>query len=518
MNFESIETVKKMLQLNQTDEELVNKFIAAIQDKDASEPEVEAAKEALISVLGKAFLANGLINRYVVQSELVEMKDKLSSKNDDNAINDIMSDMEYYLRECIQEDIKRAVLPALEDLQKKVGINAQDQSIKSSLQDIMEALKLKAAQNAVFRHKMDKSVSKKLGENAKKRLDSFENSVFKMIERIESIDETDINVIDDLEKDLLKLIERLAGLNRIIEAKRENEPIVYAKNNTQTTNSSTRAMQKYGELGFNIQRYTPGPIDNPTTEEKFNLPKSIKYVIAGVGLVAVIVSTVFITKSVVAKDNTPSSDPTISNNPNNNFDQIVEDVVDNWTKVGIDTTKDDVEQILKSFMNEESTYTIGQSDMVVLDSLNIVLASALNGEETTSLDLSSLVAEETVGKEAVDKMQGYLDGCIEDPENRISYITEALKVQARIFGEGETVDGISFAEDSTTDPRVKIVWARLTMGVNMFIGTIEQEINIEVNGNVYSAEDLLDNTELTDYIKDAKTEITGESEKRQALN
>ena len=202
-----------------------------------------------------------------------------------------------------------------------------------------------------------------------------------------------------------------------------------------------------------------------------------------------------------------------TSNNHTGYEDEADALLENWSKNSINVTKEEMIEIMNVLNGEDSTYTLNQADMVIMNSLSEVCSKALSGEEASSIDFVSLLSDDIPGIAGLKKMQDCLDGCINDPENQKLYLTNALTLQARILGEGETVDGISFSENTTTNPQVRIIWARLAMGVNLFM---KSDIFVEVNGNIYMADDLIDNVELTNRITEAKNEIS--PEKRIGLN
>lgn len=161
----------------------------------------------------------------------------------------------------------------------------------------------------------------------------------------------------------------------------------------------------------------------------------------------------------------------------------------------------------------DSTLTIDAADEALLDVLNTAIVPGVNNvlgdesNETYDLDFASLILGNPEGLVAVEHMEDRLNGCLTDSDNLLGYCEQAFVDEALIVAEDASVDGMSAAADTTTPAGVRIVWSRLTLGVNAFAGTLGDDLNAEVEGKTYSQSDLNDGVAINNIATQAKREM-----------
>ncbi len=256
------------------------------------------------------------------------------------------------------------------------------------------------------------------------------------------------------------------------------------------------------------------------TKKPINIKKVITIVVAGVALVGVVTAAYFLGKG---KDQPENTTPTEDQDSEKKTEETTSIIYDNWSQTTDSYDKATVEEVRKAINGEESDMSQDQADEILNDMVNQavvpIINKAINGtdEEANEINLSALVQDGTVGKEAVVAMESYLNGMITDEANGKNHARRAFEDQARILGEDETVGGLSVTADSEVSPTVRYIWARLAIGANTIADVREYGITVEINGNTYTQEELDDSSRLEDIASKALQDM-GSAEKRISLN
>lgn len=265
--------------------------------------------------------------------------------------------------------------------------------------------------------------------------------------------------------------------------------------------------------------YKMGHLDAPIRKPRFNWKATIAGVLIVVGL-----GTGFWALSKNSKNNENKTEPTVppieNTEINNDITTITNEVYENWNEVGTRYSKTDIEELIKFLNGMESTITADIADEMLVSMLNNALVPGINNAiigseeyETNDIDFASLLIDDPA-IEAIENMQDNLNGALTDLDNLETYATSAFEDEARIVVEEETVDGFDLTTSSSAS---KLIWSRLAIGVNGVAGTLGDELNVEVKGNVYTQEDLNNSDIFEEIAKDAKQEL-GSNSKQMTLN
>ncbi len=249
------------------------------------------------------------------------------------------------------------------------------------------------------------------------------------------------------------------------------------------------------------------------------LGKIVGITVAGVALTAVVGTGIYflVTKEPADKDPIPTEDL----DKDKNRTESTTEVYDNWIEFTEDYDKDTIDEVIKSIHGEESSLSLDQTDEILSDMVNRTIVpsvnQAINGtdEKVAEINLSSLIDDGTVGKEAVIDMESYLNSMISDPTNGKNYARRAFEDEARIIGEDETVGGLTIAE-SEVSPSVRYIWSRLAIATNTIADARGYDISVEINGNTYTIDELDDAT-LENIATEALKDM-GSNGKRIGLN
>lgn len=186
-------------------------------------------------------------------------------------------------------------------------------------------------------------------------------------------------------------------------------------------------------------------------------------------------------------------------------------VYDNWVKVGCDYTKDDIVELIRCLNGLESNISIGVADNMIIEMINAATISPVNniiaGETVQPgypLVMSELLISDQKGIKALNNMESYINSSISDYENIEKHAEKALKEEIELAIQKETVGGLTL---ETCDPAVRLLWARLAIGLNSITGTLGEEFNITVGYDTYSQSDINNSDIFEQIAKDAKAEF-----------
>lgn len=252
-----------------------------------------------------------------------------------------------------------------------------------------------------------------------------------------------------------------------------------------------------------------------TAKERI-MPKIIGCIVVGVAIVGITVAVYFSSN----KTNTPATE----DQPGKpGLEESVNTVHENWSALTDVYDKSTVEEVVKYFRQEEANISQEEAAEVLVDivnsAINTRINDAINGTDTEyeDINLSGIIADGTVGKDALVDMEGYLNGMLTDKVNAPNYARRACEDQAKLIAENETVGGLNVTDEaSSVDPAVRFLWSRLARGANAVAGIIDDSIEVQVNGNTYSLLEI-DDAEMMQSIEDQALKDLGAKAKSMNL-
>lgn len=433
--------------------------------------------------------------------------------------------------------------------------------IKKCLEEILHTLRLKAQKNARNRFNKKETESRHLEPAAKKRVDYVIYLSNQITDALES------NAIDfeDLDKKLSNLLDIERKFNKMIELGIENRPSGMSAQNQTEQGENTQAQTEQGE---NTQTQTNGqglagqpqgpeangnqpdddfddfdeeelneglddeePDEDLDDEDKKKKKKNKKkkskkgWIIAGCSIAAgalLLGGGICIGHFVLNRSNGPISDPSLVDKLDKDdlakeLPEAVKLVYNNWQAHGIQITEAEVTELIKALNHIDSSMSFSDADIKVNEILNTVVAPHYNGTVTSvpDIDISSLILGNKNGLEAVEHMEDYLNGCLNDRANVASYAEQAFVAQAIVVGSDSVYDGLT--ADDQTDPALRALWARMAGFVNLYASDLGDDFTVIVNGKTFAQTELNDGTALNEVIQNAKKAM-GQSEKRISLN
>ncbi len=431
----------------------------------------------------------------------------------------------------------------------------------------MEALRIKAQVNARDRYKSGEATSKHLEGPAAKRISHL---IILSNEAIDKLNSTKPIEVHAFKAELERLISLESKLAKMVELKKENAPLKTGNTSLPNNQISRRnvdlarqenSIKPFDENKGIVERKSPsGKIDDPLAlgeGDKKNKKKVWMWVAGGLAVVGIFAGAYYLgknsNKNVVGPIEPTTSDgvlespdvlesypieyesapvdesfmPDVSSEPIESnqvaessapvetlvpiedvkaeLDTAIDSIHANWTAHGVDVSKEQVGEIIKVLNGYESTCSLGEADDYLTQILNTTIFPI--GENKASLDFSSLILGNKSGVQAVETMEGYLNGCLTDFANARSYSEKAFYDEVLILGLGQEVDGLDVLGDTKTDAGVRLIWSRLTLGVNSFMGIYGDELSVEMTGVTYVQSDINDGTVLEEIANKAKKEL-----------
>jgi len=500
-------------------------------NEGTSKKQKEKAKEKMFSIIIKKYSTNEMLKTYLSDADKAEIK--VTIENYDN-IDKLTDSCFYTLLYIINDKGQKAkmnytydflILPALKETASNLeyttvnnilkGINiTTDMEIKKA--KIITALEELFLETKTAIAKKDKANYK--SNETQQKIEQTRNMLLGITLLLNS-DENNFEIAKKVDEFLSSNID----LIRKVETKNMNEEA--NKSNTSGQNTSKIDEQKGQNTSLMVkkpQTYALQKVPvSATTTEPITKRNIIPFIVAGAMVVGIAVGAYFLGKTSNNKDN--------SNIPNNNTG--VTDIIDNdtiqseiekdadvilanWSKLQTPYSREEIVELIKCLRGLESSISIEQADEMLLEMLNIAIYPAVNNAilkeqyyETTELDFSSLLSDNQRGIKAVENMENYLNGCLTDQENITEYATDAFEDQAFIIGEKNTIDGLSIQENTITDPGVRLVWSRLAIGTNAIAGTLGEDFSVEINGKIYTQNDINNTNVLENIAIDAKNDM-----------
>lgn len=219
--------------------------------------------------------------------------------------------------------------------------------------------------------------------------------------------------------------------------------------------------------------------------------------------------------------NGQTSDAGVSTITEASIDSAAASVYSNWSQFTSSYTKDNIKELIKCLNGIESSMSIDTADDILLDMLNFAITPGINNAiigsqkyQTHALDFSALFLDGAGGVQAVIDMERYLNGSLTDAANLLTYAQDAFIDEAILIGENGSVGGMNLASGT---PAARLVWSRLAIGVNGVAGTLGDSLVVEINGRIYTQDDLNNASVLEEIATSAKRDL-GNSSKTMDLN
>lgn len=517
--------------------------VDTLNDSSSEPKKREKAKKTIIKIVAEKFRKdkrlNGYLsetNRNIIEKELKPLENGENiSDNDFYRAVSIVEDkcyfalMHYYLNDMIilvhgmaKKISCTTAHMELANVKRSDSAAKKKSTIRSAINEMLVFVRQRAHIN---------SDNRKVSENMKNRLEILINMTRDISDRLETKDKIDYWILRD---DVVDLMEREYKAYKMIEKKietplGEDEKLDKDKKRGKNMENekNSKALVPYEQpKPLALQREeVKGTTDKPPVEPEKTKKnhKKIYMWIAGVLVAVTLIGGAYFLGTKTAdkdEDHKPGYEQDVTE------DQIAEAataVHANWSNHGIEYTKEEVTEIIKALNGQPSTMTIDEADDALMTVLNTAIVpgvnNVLNGEsnETKELDFSSLIVGTPDGYKAVEKMEDNLNGCLTDPDNLLSYCEAAFVDEALIIGEGDSVDGMSAQEGTTTPAGVRIIWSRLALGTNAFAGTLGDQLSAEVEGKTYLQSDLNDGVAINNIATAAKKEL-GSIDKQMTLN
>ncbi len=211
---------------------------------------------------------------------------------------------------------------------------------------------------------------------------------------------------------------------------------------------------------------------------------------------------------------TPSVSETITTS--DGLEETLDVVKDNIDNLDIEEgyTTSDANELIKFLNGEDSTLSADEANSMLEDIVSSVVSPAINnsliGEEvyeTQKLNIANILASDPAYG-AIQDMEDYINGSIENPDNLTDYAKFSLEDQALIINNSETVDGFNI---TTASPGARLLWANLAAGMNGLSGTLGEDVTISVNGTTYAQSEINNGTILQMVVNGAKQDLGSES-------
>lgn len=273
------------------------------------------------------------------------------------------------------------------------------------------------------------------------------------------------------------------------------EPDNYEKPTISTTFDETEINSNGGLVDDKFETSDIPTQDDDMTSDTVNREPSI-------------VPEVSTQQETIISNEIPSQQETITNNSSQEkITTVTTTVKENWSQHGEDYSQNEIEEVVKSVNGQSSTISLETADEVIIDMLNKAIVPSINnilaGENnsTSIINITDLIIGDKPGIEAVKRMEANLNGSITDPANIKKYCESAFLDEAILLCENGTVNGLNVSSGSSTDPILRIIWARLAQGLNVFAGTLGDELYVELDGKVYTQTDINNGPVLAEIAK-----------------
>lgn len=492
----------------------------------------KSAMSNALSLILRNFLADEVVKKYLDENERQTVHDRISTyqssdTSEENQFFAVLYLIEDHLIIAYERKNMETIISSLLETAEFVGsTTAKDNLIKEkpsiewAINEIVTTLRQKA--HITYGKEIPGNIAKRctiimgLADNIRYFID-HENSTG-LYEDTQKFCNIAQNIQKSLNKDkdyalttgeihLLEKIKVGSTMNNERTVKNEDKRNELAKK----AQLAKRTELAKSSMNSSLQRV---PVEG-TTEEPIKKVNLKKYIIGGVAVLVAIASAVTIWGvSKTSKKSSYNSDV---------FNESVTELQNNWNEFDAEIPEDKVKDLYTLINGGVSESPMSASEMedilsnvitaAVVPGVNNILADEEN--EIKAINVSSLIAEGTEGLDAVKTMEYYLNCCLQASKDKSSNGKELLRSvcsnafdqEAKIIGEGATIDGLNVKEGTTTNPGVRLVWVRLAHAVNAFAGTLGEEFIIKLGDNYYYQSDLNDGKAFESIAAAAKEEM-----------
>lgn len=479
-----------------------------------SQEEGKKALETVFKAIAKSFASNACVTEYLSDGKKATydewIKDIYTSDYSDKpyisaVLDSIYTDSHDAMMSSCFDELRPSLLDTIKtighkDMEEKVGklekntdLDVKKEMFTSCINELLVIINQKMMINA-----KEKTSKKKLSPEAQKRL----NDLKKLFESVRDSINSEFTDINAFRNNLRRLIILIGKLGLLVEKKQEDRPL---------------KQEDKPSLGLE------GDIEPTKDNSSIMKKRIISAVILSTTLAMFFGMGIYVSGADfnhkqpenpgVSDSPDPTDSPSSTPNIEDELKQAKNIVHQNWAENNSELTEDEIGEVIKALNGGVAAASIEDVDSILVDMLNLSVIPAINnllvGETNpvAALDFSTLILGDKEGIKAVEDMEDYLNGCLTDPENRESYCSKALNDMAVIIGEEKTLNGMSLADDSKTDPALRLVWSRLALGINGFAGTIDNEVTVTVNGKTYSFYDVAGNLDIGKVAEKAKEDL-----------
>lgn len=206
---------------------------------------------------------------------------------------------------------------------------------------------------------------------------------------------------------------------------------------------------------------------------------------------------------------TPEEPPIVAKDENEKkIERAAETIYNDWAKFGSPYDKETIESLVRCLNKLDGGMDIEKADDIILDMVNRAATpganNALAGDtlyKTGRLNLKDLLIRDQIGSDWVANMQSHLNGANTDLDNLMIYGERAFTDEAILLDKSNGYSIYDF------DSSVMLLWSRLAIGANGVVGTLGDDLKVDINGTTYTQDDLNDARLYENVIKEAKQEF-----------
>ena len=500
-----------------------------ILNPNSEQLDVEMSCGIMLAILG-SLIKKSKLKKYIDKKDLSSLAKDLENASSDDIKDedfyDLISRVHEVAYETIGKDHINNIKNVLEMTIEGMGIDKNKTAklneismaksvdenlgvIANCITEMSLSLSLKTQKNASERYRKGEAISKKPTNEAQRRLDHVTAMSDQIIEMIKS------NEIDfeELEEKITKFADIGRKFNTMLELGQENRSFMAQVQTPEQTQQQGQEQQTQGQTQQQGQEQQEQQ-ENEKKKKKDNKGKKKNKkknkkrkktaLIVGGCVLALTLATgagVLLDKFVL-NGKAPIDDPSITDDINglkNELSENAELVYSNWTEHGVDIKKEEVVEIIKALNHMDSAITFREAQEKVNSVLSAIIQPHFTGEVDSidDIDVASLIFGDKAGLTALERMEDYLNGCINGDEELSTYAENAFVAQVAVLG-GSTKDGLT--NDDSTDPAIRVLWARTASWVNLYASTLGEDFTVIVDGQSFEQSELNSGPKLNDEV------------------
>ena len=500
-----------------------------ILNPNSEQLDVEMSCGIMLAILG-SLIKKSKLKKYIDKKDLSSLAKDLENASSDDIKDedfyDLISRVHEVAYETIGKDHINNIKNVLEMTVEGMGIDKNKTAklneismaksvdenlgvIANCITEMSLSLSLKTQKNASERYRKGETTSKKPTNEAQRRLDHVTAMSDQIIEMIKS------NEIDfeELEEKITKFADIGRKFNTMLELGQENRSFMAQVQTPEQTQQQGQEQQTQGQTQQQGQEQQEQQ-ENEKKKKKDNKGKKKNKkknkkrkktaLIVGGCVLALTLATgagVLLDKFVL-NGKAPIDDPSITDDINglkNELSENAELVYSNWTEHGVDIKKEEVVEIIKALNHMDSAITFREAQERVNSVLSAIIQPHFTGEVDSidDIDVASLILGDKAGLTALERMEDYLNGCINGDEELSTYAENAFVAQVAVLG-GSTKDGLT--NDDSTDPAIRVLWARTASWVNLYASTLGEDFTVIVDGQSFEQSELNSGPKLNDEV------------------